>query len=132
MRRDALPLDDLQQEHISYLLALWHRWSKASDRVGRGYQSVSCGFGAYRVSRQYDDANGAIDDAADMSLARAVDGVISKIDQPWRTALHVEARNIDAPARVWATARIDLADLQRVTGEAREMLWDGMEKAGML
>lgn len=127
-----MKLDDLQQEHITYCLGLWHRWSKASERAASGYARVSAGFASYRTSRQYDDANGSLDDEADMSLARGVDQCVGRIADPWRTALHVEARNVDAPARVWATARIDLEELKRVTQEARQKLWDELRKAGLL
>lgn len=95
-----------------------------------GYARTSPGFEQHRTSRQYDDANGALDDAADMELARTVDSVIGKMADPWRTALHVEARNIDEPARVWATARI--IDLKAVTLEARSMLWVRLESAGIV
>ena len=127
-----MKLDDLQQEHVTYLLALWHRWSRASERTASGYARVSAGFSSYRTSRQHDDLNGALDDEADMSLARAVDGEVSSIPDPWRTALHIEARNVDAPARVWATARVDMDQLRQVTAEARGRLWEAMERAGLV
>lgn len=124
-------LDNLQQEQITYWLRLWHGWSRASDRVCAGYARTSLGFESYRASRQYDDANGALDHDADMAEAREVDRVISRLQDPWRTALHFEARNIDLPAKLWVSARIMQEEIERVTQEARQMLWDGMERAGL-
>lgn len=127
-----MKLNDLQNEHISHILALWHAWSKASSRVGAGYARVSPGFESHRTSRQYDDANGALADAADMQMARAVDAIISRIDEPHRTALHIEAKNIDAPGRVWANARIDLIGLEKITEEARGIMWARLEAENLV
>lgn len=128
----AQPLDDMQVEHITYCLRLWHGWSRASSRVASGYSRTSPGFQSYRASRQYDDANGALDDAAEMEHARAVDSALARIPDPWRVALFIEARNIDAPARVWASARIDAAEIQRITDEGRILLWHVLDVSGLL
>ena len=122
-------LTEQQERDVSLLLRLWHAWSKASSRASRGYARTSPGFESYRCSRQYDDQNGAFDDVADMEMARAVDDIVRMMPDPWRTALHIEARNVDAPARVWASARLAGEDVARVTKEARAMLWRGLKRA---
>jgi hypothetical protein len=124
-------LDALQQEQVTHWLSAWHAWSSSSDRAANGYAGVSAGFGMHRTSRQYDDANGAMDLAADIAEARAVDGVIQRMADPWRTALHVEARNTHAPARVWMSIRLMHEDVKKVTQEARSMLWRDMERANL-
>ncbi len=130
MRRD-LTLDDLQQEQVTHWLREWGAWSAVSARAPNGYNSTSAGFGKYRCSRQYDDANGALDHEADIAEMRAVDAVVQCMCDPWRTSLHAEARNLNAPAKVWRSARLDPSELVRITGEARSMLWDGMVQAGL-
>lgn len=125
-----LTMDALQQEQVSHWLGVWHAWSATSERCARGYAGVSAGFGLYR-SRARHDAGDDLDAAAELAEARSVDEVVQRLADPWRTALHVEARNIHAPARVWASARIHHEDLQRVVTEARRMLWHGMVARGL-
>ena len=129
MNRD-ITLDALQQEHISHLLRAWHSWA-SSDRVGTGYPGTAAGCSLYRASRQNDDWNGALDIAADIAEARVVDAVISRMVDPYRSALAFEARNLCSPGRVWRSARVDVESVEAVVADARLMLWHGLVKAGM-
>lgn len=128
----AATAQDLQQEQISYWLGLWHAWSRSSDRCARGYNSVSAGFGGYRARGRWGGDCGDMDAAADAALCRAIEQAVQAVPDPWRTALHVEARNIDAPARVWRSARLDHIDIKRCTNEARLMLWAQMDRMSLV
>lgn len=125
-------MTETDRHHLDHALILWHAWSRASERCAAGYARTAAGFSSYRTSRQYDDANGALDDAADMALARSVDSIISRMGRNHRLALHIEARNLDAPARVWATARIAAEELAAVTEAAKAALFGLMRKAELL
>lgn len=128
MQRD-IALDTLQHEQIDHWLIGWHKWS-ASVRDGAGYPGTAAGCGMYRASRQYDDGNGAMDLAADIAEAKAVDGVISRMDAHHKAALHIEARNL-CSARVWSSPRVDREQLAILTQDARRLLWLGMVKEGL-
>jgi hypothetical protein len=81
------------------ILRSWHRWAAAHPHVaGYPHECVSCL--PYRTSRQYDDANGAMEMALHDSHMAAVDAVIGRALEPapqmrWPTA----AAFIDALTR---------------------------------
>jgi hypothetical protein len=115
------------------ILRSWHRWAAAHPHVaGYPHECVSCL--PYRTSRQYDDANGAMEMALHDSHMAAVDAVIGRVAQPWRTALAINARNLATGVVVWSSARLpdDVAARALVVAKARSMLTDGLAQAGML
>lgn len=120
MKRD-MTLDALQLEHIDHLLAEWHHWCKA-EKLAIGYPKTAAGCAQYRASRQYDDGNGALDQDADNAMSQAVDGVIRETPDPWRSALHIEARNLTS-ARAWSSPRIPAEMIELVTTQAKLILW---------
>lgn len=122
-------LQELISEQIDHWLSSWHQWCSSIRGVG-GYPGVAAGCGMYRASRQHDDANGALDHAADTAEAQAVDSVISRVPNPHNAALHMEARCL-ATARVWRSASVDQAEAERIVREAREMLYMGMQREGL-
>lgn len=107
---------------------MWHSAS-SSVRHGGGYPSTAAGCSLYRPSRQYDDENGALDAAADIALARAVDEVIETMEALHRAALSMEARNL-CTVRVCHAARLG-DDAAQVVRQARALLWLGMDKKGL-
>ena len=126
---NSSPLDQLIAEQVSHWLKLWHH-RQSSDRVGQGYPSTAAGCGMYRASKQYDDSNGAMDLAADIAEADAVDSVIRKMTPTHQALLALEARNL-CSTRVWSSARISAQDVKLIMQEARQLLWDGMRNAGL-
>ena len=126
MKRDTL--DSIQSEHVDTWLKLWHSWA-TSERYGTGYPGVAAGCVMYRASRQYDDQNGALDRAADIAEAKAVNGVIQGMDTDYQSALAMEALSL-CSVRVFRSAR--LGDrFKEVVPLARAALWDGMATAGL-
>lgn len=123
-------LDALQLEHIDHLLGEWHHWSK-SKSIGLGYPKTAAGCSQYRASRQYDDSNGAIDQDADTALCQAVDAAIEAMADPWRTALHIEARNLTS-SKVWTSPRVPAEMLEMVTRQAKRILWESLEFAELV
>lgn len=128
MQRD-LELDTLQHEQIDHWLKLW--WSLADHgSYGRGYPSRAAGTAMYRASRQRDDWNGALEDDSDRNEAGAVGEVVDSLQEPYHSALHMEARCLSSQ-HVWRSARVDQANAERIIAEARMMLWVGMVKRGL-
>ncbi len=127
MRRDdqALILDDL--------LGRWHRWCQQAT-VGRGHASRSLVVGEYRTSRQYDDANGALDDDLERSTMRTVNFQVSELRDPHRSAIHAQARAIHCGVKVWSSPRLPSDPDARalIVQEARGMLIGRLIAAGVM
>jgi hypothetical protein len=128
--------DDLQRrlaEHISDLLSQWHAWSSGHAMV-YGFPTVNSSCRQSRSSRQYDDANGGLDAHIDHVLMEAVDSVIDAIAEPWRTALSVQARNLNTGRQVWSSPRLPVCPLRR--GEmlelARKKFCEGLLRRNLL
>lgn len=114
------------------LLARWAWWLRPI-RTGAGLPGSAAGCGGYRSSRQYDDANGALDDAVEHSLMKAVDAQIAMIPDPYRTGLHAEARRLVVGADVFRSARLPEGEARRVLiVEARGMLLGRLQRAGVV
>lgn len=120
-------------EHINYLLAQWHSWS-AGHQITHGYPTINTTCRQARSSRQYDDANGALDAYIDHVVMEAVDGVIETVSEPYRSALSVQARNLHTGAQVWNSPRLPADPVQRghVVVKAREMFVSGLTRRNLL
>ena len=110
------------QRAIDDALRLWHRWASAGRPV-EGYptECPSCRMSkaSRRQESQYDDAES--DHAND--LAALIDQIIGRMQDPYRTALHLNARNIATGHYVWVSARLpeDRQERAAIVGKARDM-----------
>jgi hypothetical protein len=125
--------DRREAEHINDILARWHAWC-AGNLVGTGYPVVNAASRLYRPSRQYDDQNGALDAGVDSVLMAGVNHIIEQITQPYRTALSVQARNLQVKRALWNSPRLPTCELARarLLVESRRMLRDALAKADLL
>ena len=96
---------DEQNRILDDLLSLWHTWAK-QEQHARGYASTSAGMSGYRTSRQYDSDNGALDTDLDKSTMKTVDFQVSQMDDPYRAAIHMEAKNLAAGRHVFQSPRV--------------------------
>lgn len=122
--RDAA-LDDI--------LSRWHHW-RSGFRVERGHDSESAGLSDYVTSRQYDDQNGALDDAIEDDIMTAVDAVIDNMAPSYQLVLQVQARALYVGVFVFNSPRLPQSralrdELQRV---ARVELISRLTAAGIL
>jgi hypothetical protein len=115
------------------LLMIWHEWA-SSERVGQGYPSEAPGCKLYRVSRQYDTDNGAADSDADASIGAAVDALVQQMQDPHRTAITFNARNLKTGACVWMSPRLPMCQTERaiVVMEARNQITRRLQSAGLM
>jgi hypothetical protein len=113
------------------LLSRWHWW-RAGYQCGRGYSSGGSATSEYRASRQYDDANGALDVAIEEAQMKQVDYEVSELDDPWHTAICIEARTLCLGVSVFNSPRIAAADRERIVKEARVMLAVKLIAAGVM
>lgn len=97
--------EDVQQELLSDILAAWHAWAQG-DRQSIGYSNASAGLTGWRSSRQYDFDNGAIDAEVDKSIHRTVDFHVREMQDPYRAAIYMNAKNLSAGRHVFQSPRV--------------------------
>ena len=115
--RDDAEIDVLE------LLELWWRHEQRYQHV-RGYPSTCASTRDWRASRQWDDFDGALDAEVEVKLAQRVGFLVSQIEHPWRTALHILARNRVTGSDVWQSPRLpeDRQARIQITSDAVDML----------
>lgn len=104
------------------LLVLWWRSEQQWSPV-EGYPSECPSTRGWRTSRQYDDGNGAFETDARGQLIRHIGHVVASIDEPYRSALYLVARNRASGVSVWDSPRLPKDEMQRmaVISDAVEM-----------
>lgn len=117
------------EAQVDEWLKMWHSWA-SSVRASGGYPGIAAGCALYRASRQYDDENGALDAAADISTAQAVQQVIEQMPAISQAALSMEARNL-CSVRAWSSARVPSSEAKQIIQSAKVSLWGGMVKKGL-
>lgn len=127
----ALFVQAQRDSQLDDLLSRWHWWRAGYQHV-RGYSSGGNATSDYRSSRQYDDANGALDMAIEDAQMRQVDYEVSELGDPWHTAICIEARTLCLGVSVFNSPRIAAADRERIVKEARRMLADRLIAAGVM
>lgn len=118
---------------LNDLLAKWHRYC-AGYSYGKGYPSTDVSCRQSRTSRQYDYENGAMDASVDNAIMEAFDAAMDRVDQPWRTALSVQARNLHTGSAVWSSPRLPADPMERgvILLEARNKLMKALASCGVL
>ena len=94
-----------QSSILDDLLSSWHRWA-AGEQHADGFASTSAGLGDWRCSRQYDSDNGALDGELDKSTMKTVDFQVSQMVDPYRAAIHMNAKNLAAGREVFRSPRV--------------------------
>lgn len=132
MKRDAIELAEREQD-LDQLLSQWHTWQHVS-RVTAGHGRQSAGFGSYRTSRQYDDANGALDSDLDNIRCKAVDVAAQQMQDPHRAAIYVLARNLCTGHAVWQSPRLpqDREARAVIVTQARAQMMARLVSAGVM
>ena len=126
-------LNDELDTTLNRLLSQWHDWSR-SYRYGKGYPSSDVTCRQSRTSKQYDYDNGAMDANVDNAIMEAFDAAMDKVEQPWRTALSVQARNLHTGSNVWSSPRLPSSVQERVVllMEARNKIMKVLAQDGIL
>lgn len=94
-----------QSAILDDLLCQWSAWAQG-EQAARGYGNSAAGFSLYRASRQYDDSNGGLDAELDKSTMRTVDFQVSQMEDPYRAAIHMNAKNLAAGRDVFKSPRV--------------------------
>jgi len=113
------------------LLSRWHHW--ASHRpISRGYAPKSLVCGDYKTSRQYDDANGALDSDLESATMRVVEFQVSELADPYRSCIHALARSLCCGYAVWTSPRVPAEQRQEVEAKARVLIVARLVGAGVM
>ena len=101
------------------LLVLWWRYESQIPAV-EGYPRECPSTAGYRASRQYDSDNGAFETDERGQLASRIGYIVNGMDEPYRTALHILARNRATGSAVWTSPRLpqDKDERAEVVSEA--------------
>jgi len=124
---------DEQNAILDDLLCKWHQWQQGA-RVARGFNQSAVGMEGYRTSRQYDDANGALDAHVDDVIMKAVDHEVNELDDPHRTAIYCLARALTLGVMVFRSPRLplDAAQFDEIIALARRALVARLVRAGII
>ena len=114
------------------LLSRWHSWA-------RGFQ-VSPETGADPMFRNAKSGRGwdTIDEIVESELTsdtmKAIDFEVSELADPYRSAIHVNARNLASRHAVWSNPRLpsDPAERALVIVEARILLTKRLLRCGIM
>lgn len=122
-----------QDETLDDLLCRWHQWQLGAT-VGRGHASRALVVGDHVTSRQYDDQNGALDDAIENQIMRDVDFNVRELIEPWRSAIYMQARALTHGVMVFQSPRLpqDRVEREAVIAKARELLTARLISAGVM
>ena len=121
------------QTLLNDLLVEWHRWCNRYQHV-KGYSSSDLTCRDYRASRQYDDTNGALDADLNTSTLETVSAEIFDLEQPYQTAIQIQARNMATGRQVWNSPRLPADPMARaeIIVTARSMLMKKLASRGVL
>jgi hypothetical protein len=137
LTRDETPLQAWQaqdqRQQLDDLLSRWHHWRSSYQPV-RGYESGGNATDGYRSSRQYDDANGALDDAIERQIMAQVEFQVSELCELHQAAIMSNARGLHCGADVWSHPRLPRDPVQRaeVIRQARECLTRRLLACGVM
>lgn len=122
-------IDHLLNDH----LVRWHKWC-SRYRFGKGYPSSDVTCRQSRTSKQYDYDNGAIDASVEDSIAEAFDAAMDRVEQPYRAALSIQARNLATGATVWNSPRLPADPMERskILMDARNILLKVLASTGVM
>ena len=124
---------NLRQELLDDLLSRWDHWLHPV-RIGRGHNSSAAGCGHYRVSRQYDDENGALDDQIEHRVMLGVQACVERLDVRMQAAIHLDARNQHHGTDDWRTPMLPAteSEARAAIAAARLHLIQLLTSAGLM
>ena len=115
------------------LLSRWHGW-RMKYTPARGFNSRALVVGEYVISRQYDDFNGALDDAIEADIMRSLDFQISEMTVVHRAAISANARALHVGARFFSHPYLpaDREERNAIVKQARAALIKRALAAGVM
>ena len=133
---DRMTTQDLDPSHSAALDDLLMRWWSWKPRIqpARGHGSVALGFESFRVTRQYDDQNGALYEDEEEQIMRAVEREVNFLETHHRTVIYVMARALTMGVLVFSSPRLpsDRVERERLVKQARGCLAARLISSGLM
>lgn len=122
-----------RQQELDDILSRWHWW-RAGYRSVRGFNDRATVTGDYQTSRQYDDANGALDGQIENSIMAQVEFQFTEMSRLHQVAIMVNARAVYTGADVWLHPSMptDMGARRRLIDEARTRLMQRLVACGVM
>jgi len=126
-------LEEQRQAALDDLLSRWHHWCM-TERAAVGYEGVSAGFDGHQTSRQYDDQNGALDDAIENDIMVALNAIVENMAATAQLLLRDLARALCLGVDVFRNPRLpaNRAVREELLCQAREELVERLVSAGII
>jgi hypothetical protein len=120
-------------EILDDLLSRWHHWQQG-EKIGRGHNRKALVIGDFKISRQYDDANGQLDSDLEAQTMRSVNFQVREMEDPYRAAIYVNARACMLGLDVYTSPRLpaDPAAKALVIAKARLLLTGRLLAIGVM
>lgn len=131
--RVVKPAAEAAESALDDVLCRWWHWQQCLRPVRLGFAKRAAFAAQYRTSRQYDDANGALDDDMEHGVMGVVDFQIEELAEPHRTAIHVHAKALAHGDQVPAAPRLPECPRERsaIVMHARALLRRRLDAAGV-
>jgi hypothetical protein len=125
--------DPVREALLDELLVRWWQW-KAPIQPTLGHGSVALGFESFRVTRQYDDQNGALYEDEEEQIMRAVEREVNFLETHHRTVIYVMARALTLGVLVFSSPRLpsDRVERERLVKQARGCLAARLVSSGLM
>ncbi len=130
---DPVVIHSLKDAQLDDILDRWHRWC-AGQGLGKGYGNKALVCGEFRVSRQHDSENGALDDDLEIRACQTVQFCVEGMGRENRLAIYSEALRCSTGVGCWASAVLPTSREERAAliKTARDDLMGRLEKHGVL
>lgn len=114
------------------LLVRWHAWGKAYKANQQAPSDPM--FRNAKTGRGWDSIDDIIEDDLMGSTLEAIDFHVSEMQDPYRAAIYVLARNLYTGRSVWMSPRLPEDALERgiIVAEARNQLTRRLMAAGVM
>lgn len=121
------------EAELDSLLRLWHQWASGFNPA-RGYPTSIPTRRMHTISNQYADQNGALDRQIDDVVAQAIEAEWCQMEDPHKTAIAINARNLCTGSTVWKSVRLpeDKTAIAIILIEARNIMLKRLQDAELL
>ena len=98
--------EDHPDANVIALLVLWWRIERTGALSKLDFPHECPSTRGWLASRQWDDQNGAFETDERGQVAKLVGAIVDRMEEPYRTALYILARNRATGRDVWHSPRI--------------------------
>ena len=121
-----------RQADLDYWLIEWHHWA----RGWRPTAEPTCGsmWRGVKSSRQWEDTMDIADRNQHAAAVKLIDFCVNEMNDVYRTALQLQARNLATGRQVWTSPRLpnDLESRAQLLGLARQALMCRLASSGLI